>query len=365
MRVTGVESLIVAVPLIRPVRLSRQSFSVREFNIVRVHTDEEISGTGYARGGRLVDAAVELELAPALVGADPLATEEHWDAAYERTALVGRGGAVLRGLSALDIALWDIKAKVAGLPLARLLGAGNLTVPAYASAGYYRDGQTPAAVAAEMAAYAEDGFRAVKIRIGGLPWREDVARVAAVRAALGDGIELAVDANQGYRTSSEAIRTGRELEQLGIRWFEEPLRPEDTGGLAAVAASLDLPVAMGETEATRWRFGELIEHRAADILQPDVTVVGGVSEWLKVAALASAAGRPVAPHYFPEVHAQLVAATACATTIEWFSPEADIISFDVFLDEPLRPRDGMITIPETPGAGLELSGDAVEERRVA
>lgn len=365
MRVTSVDSLLVAVPLDRPVRLSRESFAVREFNIVRVHTDEGISGTGYARGGRLVDAAVEHALGPALLGRDPLAVEAHWEAAYERTALIGRGGAVLRGLSALDIALWDIKAKAVRLPLARLLGAEHLTVPVYVSGGYYRDGQTPHDVAAEMSGYAENGFRAVKIRIGGLPWREDIARVAAVRKALGDQVELAVDANQGYRTAAEAVRVGRELEQLGIRWFEEPLRPEDAGALADVAASLDLPVAMGETESTRWRFRDLIERRATDIVQPDVTVVGGVSEWLKVAALASASAIPVAPHYFPEVHAHLVAATTCATTIEWFSPDADIISFDVFLQDPLRPRDGAVAIPETPGVGLELRDDSVRRLRVA
>lgn len=364
MVVTAIASMIVSVPLRRPVRLSRQSFRAREFNVVRVETDAGLSGAGYARGGKLVDAAIEHELRPLLLGSDADAIEQHWETVYERTALVGRGGAVLRALSALDIALWDIRAKAVGQPLARLLGAADLTVPAYVSGGYYRDGQTFDDVAAEMARYVENGFNAVKIRIGGLPWREDLARVRAVRAAIGDGVELAVDANQGYRTSAEAIRIGRGLEQLGVRWFEEPLRPEDAPAMAHVAEVLDVPIATGETESTRWAFRDLVAHGAADILQPDVTVVGGVSEWLKVAALASAAGLPIAPHYFPEVHAHLVAATPAATTIEWFTPDADIISFDALLKEPLRTRGGTVTVPETPGVGLSLRDDALQRYRI-
>jgi len=363
--ITGITSMIVSVPLRRPVRLARQSFGAREFNVVRVETEAGLTGVGYARGGRLVHAAVEHELGPLLLGADAAAIEQHWEAAYEQTALVGRGGAVLRALSALDIALWDIRAKAAGMPLARLLGAADLTVPAYVSGGYYRDGQTFDEVAAEMAQYVADGFRAVKIRIGGLGWREDVARVAAVRAAIGDDVELAVDANQGYRSSAEAIRIGRELEQLGVRWLEEPLRPEDAPAMAHVAHVLDLPIATGETESARWAFRDLVSRGAADVLQPDVTVVGGVSEWMKVAALASTNALPVAPHYFPEVHAHLVAAASAATTIEWFSPDADIISFDAFLEEPLTPREGTVTVPETPGVGLSLRDDALQRYRIA
>jgi L-alanine-DL-glutamate epimerase-like enolase superfamily enzyme len=363
--ITSITSMIVSVPLRRPVRLSRQTFTAREFNVVRVETDMGVTGAGYARGGRLVHAAIEHELSSLLVGADAAAIERHWETAYEQTALVGRGGAVLRGLSALDIALWDIRAKVAGMPLARLLGATDLTVPAYVSGGYYRDGQTFDEVAAEMASYVDDGFRAVKIRIGGLPWREDVARVAAVRAAIGDDVELAVDANQAYRSSAEAIRVGRQLEELGVRWLEEPLRPEDAPAMAQVARVLDLPIATGETEAGRWAFRDLVACGAADVLQPDVTVVGGVSEWMNVAALAGANGLPVAPHYFPEVHAHLVAAASAATTIEWFSPDADIISFDAFLEEPLRPRAGKVTVSETPGVGLNLRDDALQRHRIA
>ena len=205
-----------------------------------------------------------------------------------------------------------------------------------------------------MAGYVERGFRAVKIRVGRLKLRDDVRRVAAVRAAIGDDVDLMVDANQAYRSSAEAIAAGRAFAEQGVRWLEEPLGPEHLAATADVAAALDLPIAGGEVESTRWAFRDIIERKALDILQPDVTVVGGISEWLKVAAVAATWSLPVAPHYFFEVHAHLVAATPSALCVEYFYPDADIISFDPLLAEPLVPRSGLLHIGERPGIGLEL-----------
>jgi D-arabinonate dehydratase len=365
MKVAAVESLLVRVPLRRPVLLSRQTFTAREFNVVRVRTDEGLVGIGYARGGEVVRAAAEVEIAPRLVGRDPLATETLWAELHESASIVGRAGAFMRALSAVDIALWDVKAKAVGLPLFRLLGGEVGRVPAYVSGGYYRDGQTPDDLAEEMAGYVERGFRAVKIRVARLPLRDDVERVAAVRRAIGDDVELMVDANQGYATAAEATAAGRRFEQLGVRWLEEPVRAEDRAGSAAVAAALDMAIATGETEYGRFAFRDLIAAGAADVLQPDATVVGGVSEWLKAAALAGAHGFPVAPHYFTEVHAHLVAATPHAITVEYFFPDSDIISFDELLAEPLEPRDGWIELSDRPGVGLDLRPDALERYRAA
>jgi len=365
MVITEVENLIVRIPLRRPVLLSKTAFTAREFNVVRVRTSEGLTGTGYARGGSLVQAAVEHEVTPVVLGRDPFAVERIWHEVYERTALVGRKGAVMRALSAVDIALWDIKAKAAGLPLFRLLGGDDPEVRAYVSGGYYRDGYTIKELVAEMADYAERGFGAMKIRVGRLPVKEDAARVAAVRSAVGDAVDLMVDANGGYPTSADAIRAGRAFEAYGVRWLEEPLDPDGLKASAEVAAALDLPVAAGEMESTRWAFRALIDTRAADILQPDVTVVGGVSEWTKVAALAGASHLPVAPHYFPEVHAHLAAAYPNTVYVEYFYPDADIISFDELLEEPLKPRDGRLRVSERPGVGLELNDAAVARYRVA
>ena len=365
MRIERIESLIVAVPLERPVLLSRQSFATREFNVAVVHTDEGVQGVGYGRGGELVHAAIAGTVAPLVVGRDPLAVEAIWQDVYDTTALVGRRGAVLRALSVVDIALWDVRAKAAGLPLHRLLGSDAVDVPAYVSGGYYREGQTDDDLAREMAVWAERGFRDVKIRVGRLRPAEDERRVAAVCRALGDGVSVAVDANQGLRDATVALDLGRRLQALGVRWLEEPLPADDLAGAARVAAALDLPIAAGEVEQTRWAFRDLIAAGAADILQPDVTVVGGVTEWLKAATLASTHGLPVAPHYFSEVHAHLVAATPGAIGVEYFYPDADIITFDPVLQDPLRPRDGRIPLPDRPGVGLDLIPEAVERLRVA
>jgi len=360
MRVATVESLLVRIPLRRPVLLSKQRFSVREFNVVRVTTDEGLVGVGYARGGEVVRFAVEHVLTGLLVGRDPLATESLWHELYAETALVGRRGAVMRGLSAVDIALWDIKAKSLELPLFRLLGGEVGRVRAYVSGGYYRDGQTVDQLVDEMVSYVERGFSAVKMRVGRLPLADDVKRVSAVRRAVGNDVELMVDANQGYASAAEAIAAGRRFEELGVRWFEEPVQPDDLGGLAQVAGVLDMAVATGETESGSWAFRDLIARQAADILQPDATVVGGVSEWLKVAALARAHNLPLAPHYFTEVHAHLVAATPRAITVEYFYPDSDIISFDELLIEPLVPDGGWIELPDRPGLGLDLLEDALQ-----
>jgi L-alanine-DL-glutamate epimerase-like enolase superfamily enzyme len=299
-----------------------------------------------------------------VVGRDAHAVEAVWQDVYEATALVGRRGAVLRALSVVDIALWDVRAKAAGLPLSRLLGADpDADVAAYVSGGYYREGQTTDDLVREMAQWVERGFRDVKVRVGRLSPAEDAARIAALRGGLGDGVSVAVDANQGLPDAAVALDLGRRLEALGVRWLEEPLVPDDLAGAGRVAAALDLPIAAGEVEQTRWAFRDVVAAGAADVLQPDVTVVGGVTEWMKVATLASTHGLPVAPHYFTEVHAHLVAATPGAIAVEYFYPDADIISFDPLLVEPLVPRDGRIAPSGRPGVGLDLDPAAVERFR--
>lgn len=365
MQIERVESHRVRIPLQSPVLLAGRGFSEREFNVVRIATDEEIVGVGYARGGALVDAAVESILAPRIVGRDPCAVEAIWSDLYAEADLMGRRGAYMRALSAVDIALWDIKAKAAGMPLYRLLGGELGRVRAYVSGGYYREASTKDDLARELSSFVERGFDTVKIRVGRLALADDVERVAAAREAIGPTVKLAVDANQGYRSATEAIAAGRRFEAFDVRWLEEPLPPEDLAGMAKVAAALDLPVATGETESGRWAFRDLIGHQAADILQPDVTVVGGISEWLKIAAIASAHNLPLAPHYFTEVHAQLAAVVPGTITVEYFFPESDIISFDELLAEPLVPRDGWIELPDRPGVGLDLREDALEHYAIA
>lgn len=365
MKITRVEPIMVDIPLRRPASISGSTFTSREYNVVKVHTDENLTGIGYVRGGLLVHRAVEESLAPLVVGADPFLIEALWERMFEKTVLIGRRGAIMRGISAIDIALWDLKGKAAGLPVYRLLGGYRDTVPAYVSAAYYQAGQTPDDVAREMAGCVERGFRAVKMRVGGAPLKEDLARVRAVRRALGDDVDLMVDANFGFNDHLLGIKAGLALQEEGVRWLEEPTLPDNLEGSAAIAAALTIPVATGECESTRWGFREIIEHRAADILQPDVTVVGGISEWIKVAALASAHGLPIAPHYFWDIHVHLVAATPAAFTVEYFERDSDLVNFDDVLLHPLKPVNGVIRLPDQPGLGMELDEAAIDRLRVA
>lgn len=364
MRVERIEPILLRIPLKRPVSMSGVTFRDREYNLVRIHTNTGLYGTGYARGGALVHEAIAQSLASIVQGKDAMEIEGLWQRMWDATVLTGRRGAVLRAISAIDIALWDLKAKALNLPLYRLLGGFRNEVPAYVSAAYYKDGDSPEDVARELVACAERGFRAMKMRVGGRPLSEDIARVRAVRKAIGDGIDLMVDANFGYNDHLLGLQAGRAFQDLGVKWMEEPTEPDNFRGSALIAAALDIAVATGESEGSRWGFRDIIEHRAADILQPDVTVVGGVSEWLKVAALASAYHLKVAPHYFWEVHAHLVAATPNAFTVEYFERESDIVNFDDVLNEPLRPVNGTIRLPDRPGVGWVFNEAAIKQFRV-
>ena len=362
--IADVRAVALSVPLARPTRIATRTVLAREFVLVRVEGDDGVQGVGYTYagtvGGRLVRDAVRECLRPLLLGEDPDLIERHWAAMYQDSLLIGRRGALLRAISAVDIALWDRLGKVAGLPLYRLLGAHRDEVACYASGGYYRAGEDPvAAVAAEMERYAALGFRDAKIKVGGARLEVDVARVRAARGALGAHARLALDANNAYRSVPEALRAARAFEPYDPWWFEEPLSPDAVAGHAALARQLEMPVATGEIHQTRWEFRDLLEREAADILQPDAGVLGGVTEWQRVARAAQVFDVPVAPHWHADLHVHLAAAAPNCLTVEWFRLEEDIYNFERLLADRLTPRDGTITLPRRPGLGLVLDEDAV------
>ena len=362
--IADVRAVALSIPLARPTRIATRTVLAREFVLVRVEGDDGVQGVGYTYagtvGGRLVRDAVRDCLRPLLLGEDPDLIERHWAAMYQDSLLIGRRGALLRAISAVDTALWDRLGRVAGLPLYRLLGAHRESVACYASGGYYREGEDPvAAVGAEMERYAALGFRDAKIKVGGASLEVDVARVRAARGVLGASGRLALDANNAYRSVSEALRAARAFEPFDPWWFEEPLSPDAVAGHASLARQLDMPVATGEIHQTRWEFRDLLEREAADILQPDAGVLGGVSEWMRVARAAQVFDVPVAPHWHADLHAHLAAAAPNCLTVEWFRLDEDIYNFERLLAERLQPRDGAIPLPRRPGLGLILDEDAV------
>lgn len=297
--------------------------------------------------------------APRLKGRSPFETERIWEELYHEILLQGRRGAGIRALSAVDIALWDIKGKVTGQPLARLLGGYRDRVPAYASGGYYGEDRDLKDLANEVARYVENGFRAVKIKVGGVPLEEDIARVREVRRVIGDGIELMLDANNAWTHVPEALRAVRRFEEYDISWIEEPFSPDNIDGHRELAMILDTPVATGEIEATRWGFLELIRNRAADILQADAAVAGGISEWMKIANLALAHGIPIAPHWFADLHVHCVAAVPNGMWVEYFT-DTSILNVMELFSSRLEVADGYIKVPDTPGHGIVLDERAVE-----
>jgi L-alanine-DL-glutamate epimerase-like enolase superfamily enzyme len=361
----------VAIPVQRVTRISTRAIRERHYLLVEVTTSDGV-GTGYAyagtSGGRLLADAVEDLLQPVLRDGPADDIGGLWERMYQESLLAGRRGALLRAISAVDIALWDLRAKACGVPLAVLLG-GSITrpVPAYASGGYYRpdDGPYEQAVAREIAASQRAGFTDHKIKVGGLPLERDAARVASAIATIGGRGRLALDANNAYRDVGEALRAARAFEQAagqdGLWWFEEPLSPDDITGHAELARTLETPVATGEIHQTRWDFAQLIQCRAADLLQPDAGVLGGVTEWLRVAHAADTFGLRVAPHWHANLHAHLAAAVPNALAIEYFDPGQDIYNFERLLTDETRfqVHDGTARLTDRPGIGIEFDEAAI------
>jgi L-alanine-DL-glutamate epimerase-like enolase superfamily enzyme len=355
-------------PIEPPIRNGRYTYASHDLCLVRISTDCGNVGLGVGDGGvglvgapAMIRGTVE-SLRPALVGRNPLWTERIW-ADLWNPKLLGRRGFTTRVVSTIDLALWDLKGKLLRTSVADLLGRCHETVAAYIAAGYYRDDTDVDDLAEEMAGHVADGARAVKMKIGGLPLREDLARVASVRVAIGDDVKLLVDANSSYRRH-EAVEASRKLEKYDVYWLEEPLMPDDYVGHAEVARGTSIPIAAGENEYTRYGFRDLIDHRAASILNPDAQFVGGVTEFMKVAALAQAHDLPIAPHGNPEIHAHLAAALPNALLVEVARVAGDSL-WDLFFPERVRlDEDGCVRPSEAPGFGIEVDEEALESCRV-
>lgn len=376
MTIATIRARAVSIPITIPTRMSNRNLDDRHYVLVEVHDDAGERGIGYTyagtAGGPLTRTAVEDLLAPVYLGADENDIVGVWGRAYQEALLAGRRGAVLRALSAIDIALWDLKARRAGQPLAVLLGGTTAPQPAYASGGYYRpsQGEPVEAVPAEIAFNRSQGFTDHKIKVGGLPIAEDARRVAAALDAISGEGRLALDANNAYRSVREAQVAIEAFERAAgdapLWWFEEPLSPEAIAGHGELAARIRTPVATGEIHQTRWEFRSLIEARAAAILQTDAGVVGGVTEWLRVAHTADSFGLEMAPHWHHNLHVHLSAAVENCLVVEYFAPEKGIYNFETLLTPETRLGYGanQVFVPERPGLGIEFDEAAVAKFQI-
>lgn len=367
----------ISIPLARTFWMSLEAYRVASEVIVEIETDDGLVGVGEVHGRpqaeivRILRAFREL-----LLGEEPLDHERLYERLFRQTysrsaeAFAASDGQphfgsgarpqMMAAIAGVDIALWDLKGQAAGMPLWRLLGGSRDAVPAYASGGYYGpDGEAfVAGLVEELTSYAALGYPAVKMKVGGLEVAGDVARVRAVREALPD-VAIMLDANSAYDVPT-AIEAARAFEPYEIAWLEEPVAWFDpVFGLARVGAQTRIPLASGERELHRFACRDLVDHTPIRYLQFDCTRAGGVTEWLRVAAYASAHGVLMAPHHDPQIHGHLVAAAENGYVLELF-PNAvrDPVWAGLFSSKP-DVRDGTVILPARPGLGIELDRDFV------
>ncbi len=356
MKITQLSTQAVVLPMAAPIQSALGGISKFGCILVRISTDEGVTGENLVFTLNNVRTGVLQEMVqslfPLIEGRDPGHIGSFWSRAWKDVNFIGHKGVSVVGISAVDGALWDIAGKACGLPIYRLLGGHSAAVPAYHSGGMWLSSLIDE-LAREAQSFVAQGFSAMKMRLGSATMAEDVARVRAVREAVGPQVKLMADANQGMTVSS-AIRLGRMLEEFQLTWFEEPLPAYDLEGVARVAAALDTPIASGETEYTRYGFRQMLELKSADILMPDLQRVGGVSEFVKVAHMAEAFDVPVSSHLFSETSLQVLGGLANANYLEympWFS---------ALYNEPLQFDQGKALVPERPGWGVTFNWDYVK-----
>jgi L-alanine-DL-glutamate epimerase-like enolase superfamily enzyme len=332
-----------------------QAFDKQETPMVRIRTDDGVTGTGYSytigTGGSSVVAMIRDHMAPWLIGKDPAMVEECWKGLFFLTHANSVGATASLALAAIDTALWDIRCLKAGLPLHVMAGGAQSRVPVYNTEGGWLN-LSPSALVDNARAAREAGFRAVKVKVGSRHVAQDVARLAAVRSALGPDFDIMVDANQ-YFTVSEAVRRARHFEELDLAWFEEPLPAEDINGHEVLSRSTSLPIAIGESLYHPSHFREYLQRNACSIVQVDVARIGGITPWLKTAHLAEAYNVQVCPHYLMELHLGLCAAVPNATWLEYIPQLDDITHGGISM------RDGYASPSERPGLGIDWNWEAI------
>ena len=338
--------------------------------LVRLQTDEGLEGIGIATSYTPIEAAIHAfrtGIGELVLGADALAPERLYQKLFaltwERRAHEKGWSreAIVRISAAVDIALWDIVGKAAGLPLYRLFGGYRNEVPCYVTCAYYRDGKTLSELRDEMQMLKAQGHTGFKAKAGGVTLAEDMERLALVREVIGDDKDLMVDVNRGWDLAT-AIEGARLLEPLKPRWLEEPVRwADDRRELKLLAQKTRIPLSAGESELTSYGCRALLEEQAIQILQFDCTMMGGFTEGRKLAALCELNSVQVAPHHDCFIHAHIVAASPAGAIVESFTdPERDPLQAELFEDPP-KIAKGILTLKEQPGLGLTLSEAALKK----
>jgi len=388
MKITKVECIPLIFPYEEPIYDAIFKAAHRQALLVKVYTDEGVWGIGEAAsfGGPLSSTVevIEKELAPRIIGEDPFAVERIWRKCYYMSWQHGRGGIVICALSGIDLALWDIIGKATKTPLYKLLGGYSNKIRAYASGGFYKRGKGTKEIANEMKSYVDSGYTAVKMKVGRnrtamnplevMPdpdfyydVEEDLERVEAVRNAIGKKTRLLVDANAAWDLQT-AMKMGKEFDKLGVYLMEEPVCTDDLHASKCLADNLDLKIAGYETEQLVFNFARMITDHCVDVVQPDLSWAGGITECRKIADLAYAYHKEFAPHCFSS--GILLAASAhflCAI------PNSAMLEMDrnpnglrteIIYNPLMIDSEGLVNVSDAPGIGVELNENAIEKYRV-
>lgn len=379
MKIINVETAWISMPLPVPRGLSGGPIRSSTDAVCRITTDEGISGIGESRGGLLdqICEVIDTAFKPMLLDENPVETEYLWQMMYQ--SLLGEDAkkpkgwtprTILAAIAAVDLALWDIKAKTAGISICQLLGGHPRPIAAYISEGFYIEGQTLDEMVDEAGAAMEaGGFKALKIRIGRGEPEDSEVRIKAIRDGLGDEINLMADVNQAWDVEG-TIAACERLEDYNLSWLEEPIPISRTQEhnpdllYGQIVDATNVPIASGENHIDLMECHSLAEYGGIHYMQFDAIKNGGVTEFMKVASLCQAYGIPLAPHHVPHFHVQLVAAAPNGLILEAFDNAKQHVAWpDLFPGFP-EVKDGYINIPDKPGWGMEINDELIERHGV-
>jgi D-galactarolactone cycloisomerase len=378
-KVTALDTYFLSAPLPQVVRTSTHAISRVSEVVVTLTTDAGHVGIGEAHGPFLFQQGPDglrsvsdilKSITPLVVGQDPFEVERIWQDLFALTYTSVRGIPTLArqqrplvtAMSAIDIALWDLQGQAIGRPVWALLGGAlRRRVPAYVTGFYYRDGERPDDLVREAAMYLEQGYRTLKVKVGGLTPEADAERVGVIRKAVGKDVALMLDANQGWNLPT-AVRAARLCAPHDIFWLEDPMPwYDERHTLSRLKAETDIPIAAGETEYTPFGLRTMLAEGLVDYLIIDSTWAGGLTTWRKAAVMAELYQVPLAAHHDPQIHVHAVAASPTGFILESFAdPTRDPLWFELFRERPAI-VDGFMAVPEAPGLGLQLREDTLEK----
>jgi len=359
MKITAVDTCVLTIPTRRQMALQ---FPHHKFVVAEISTDSGTKGQGYSMvfnggGAEAVHTYLETRLKPALLGEDATYVERLWEKMFRVDMGIKKQGVAAYALSVLDIALWDLVAKAAGLPLHKLWGAHTDVVPCYGSGGWGKYSEKD--LVAEAERYASQGVKYYKMKIHDPDPKTNARRAEAVLKALGGKVRMMVDVNQRLDVLGN-LRQAALLKDLDLVWYEEPVLADDLSALQQVAEKIGIPIATGENNFTRWEFRDLIERKAATFLMPDVCRANGYSETMRIGRLAAPHQLTVAPHVAHELSLPVVGALPNGFLVEYMDWHPD----DLFEETP-QCRDGAFRIGDRPGHGIALTREALKKYRTA